>query len=198
MKLPGYRSGTGWKKRLATLVYGILVIVVILFVMDPFTQEAMDLNQPTAQVANDSPVHKLEVQGQNELSEQYIFEFTRNIHFTNMTLPSIRERLTTLKSNADQIASIREANDEVFQMVGQFGEMENVPRQYERVHAVYVRGARDVEQFHAMVAEALDFMEAGDQHRAHIAIEEAIPFIESAEAYFREASREMDGLGPSA
>jgi hypothetical protein len=185
MKIPGYRSRTGWKMGLASLGYGLLLLFLVFAIMGPFTEEAMDVNGATSQGDQEAPIESLEVQ--DGIVDQYLAEIDQITYYMDLSLTRLRQHMSNIVHSQEWIEEARDENNIAFQFSGQLRDFETVPRRFETAHALFIEGSHQLEQFHARVAESLDAMEAGDYERVMTNIDEAIPFCDQAQDLFQQA-----------
>ncbi|MFC0558467.1 hypothetical protein [Halalkalibacter alkalisediminis] len=190
MKLPGYRSKTGWKMGLATLGYGLLLLGLIVIIMGPFTDEAANVNGITAQNVQEHPPEILEVR--DGLVVQYQDEIKQITSSLNAAFLSLNDHLESFDTSSDWIETARTENNATYALATRFKEFQNVPGHFTPIHAIFLDSYHDIEQFHVMFAEALDVMEAKDIEKGRGMMHEAIPYLETAQTFFYQAHIRME------
>ncbi|GAE35469.1 hypothetical protein [Halalkalibacter akibai] len=181
MKIPGFRSGKGWKMGLATLGYGLALLFIASMVFGPFTEEAADVNRLGIQATNNQlpSIEVLEVQ--DGIVDAYLAEIDQITYYMNLSLGRLEGHIANLEGNPNWIEEARDENNTILQFAGQLQDFENVPKRFEAAHASFIEGSNAVEQFHALFAEALDRLETGDTDRVRALISEAMPFMSHAQ-----------------
>jgi hypothetical protein len=193
MKIPGYRSRKGWKMGLATFGYGFILLVIIIAIIDPSTEEAaapVEAEEPAEVEEIEEEATEPETEEVEEVDEETVAEnqYTSSFELSNIF---IREEIVNLGAHLQVFANNEMWKEEYFEYVAELTDwvddlrdLEDVPDKFGVPHSEYLEGVDDVLASIEMMSNAIETDDDGEIDYAVVVMERGIEKMNSAEQLY--------------
>ncbi|WP_332629185.1 hypothetical protein [Halalkalibacter flavus] len=193
MKILGFRSKKGWKMGLATFGYGFILMVIIIAIIDPSTEETtapVEAEETTPVEDVEEEVTKpeeeeAEVDAETIEANQYSSMFELSNSFIRQDIGRLGQHLQVFAYNEMWKDEYYEYVEELTEWAQDLRDMENVPDKFEFTHEAYLEGVDDVLASLDMMTNAIETEDDGDLDYAVVVMERGIEKMNSAEEQYK-------------